>query len=89
MQFANGSTLHAALPIYRGTDSPDHWYVMVKWEDQYVTARMWTLTDAAWIAGHYYWEPAPAMADLYVRANIHAIPREMLEEKAMESVVSR
>lgn len=72
MKFANGTTLHAALPLYAGYDYPREWVVMVELDDHrgYVTARVASLDATTWTSGNYFTGPGPAMADAYVRAGI-------------------
>jgi hypothetical protein len=76
MAALNGAELLAALPIYAGHDTPDHCVVAVRVRaGEYVTAWVATLADPTWSNGHYFADPAGAVADAYLRANIFGVGR--------------
>lgn len=84
MRFINGSTLQAVLPVYRGRNTPDHYIVMVRLQDQFathVTAEMGKLTDPFWSWGNYFTgegAAGSAMADAYRRAGILDLSTDQL-----------
>lgn len=47
---ANGAKLLDSHELGQGKD----YIILVKWRDEYVTARMHTLTDNEWYWGHYF-----------------------------------
>jgi hypothetical protein len=84
MRFANNTQLIGALPMHKGSTLINHWVVLVDqgpdFHSRYVTAVVGTLDDGHWDMGHYFTTIAAAEADLYLRANIHAIDRDSLVE---------
>ena len=97
LDFANGSRLLAALPVYRGKERPDRWVVTVELDHEdrdgnrreWVTACMSALEDTSWYWGHYYSDPASALADMYLRADTFNLPVAEYEALADKAVVSR
>jgi len=93
LDFANGSRLLAALPVYRGKERPDRWVVTVEFDQpdrrEWVTACMSALEDTSWYWGHYYSDPASALADMYLRADVFNLPVQEYEALADKAVVSR
>lgn len=92
MDFANDTQLIGALPMHKGYDTINHWVVLVDqgpdFHSRYVTAVVATLDAKTWDMGHYFTTLAAGEADLYLRANIHAIDRESLVERSMVSRTS-
>lgn len=75
MDFANGTKLLAALPLYRGHDYPREWVVAVDRGDElthhrYVTAVVESLDAATWSGGVYWSTQRDVMTDLYDRSGI-------------------
>jgi len=93
LDFANGTRLLAALPVYRGKERPDRWVVTVEFDQpdrkEWVTACMSSLEDTWWFWGHYYSDPASALADMYLRADTFNLPVAEYEALADKAVVSR
>jgi hypothetical protein len=73
MDFANGTKLHAALPVFRA-GRIDHYVVLVERpsgaRDLWVTATVVTLDDTSWSHGNYFTDRDNAVSDVYVRAGI-------------------
>jgi hypothetical protein len=76
MDFANGTTLLAALPIYAGHDYPREWVVAVDRgaeygaHHRYATALVESLDATTWHAGYYCNTQREVMTDLYDRSGI-------------------
>jgi hypothetical protein len=90
--FANGTTLLAAIPVYRSESRPREWVVVVEWVQahgtQWVCALMERLDATSWYWGHYYSAPISALADMYIRANVINIPDENMIDLSRTNVIS-
>jgi hypothetical protein len=87
MNFANGTELHAALPVYKGHSTPHYWVVVVKrsWGvyhelgvyHEWVSAIVDSLDATTWDHGNYFHTEAAAMADMLTRSGVFILTYQL------------